>query len=43
MDWLMQAVCTNQERAKMNPDPRRSSSDGFMLNLYAVGLGWGGF
>ena len=40
--WLGAALRSNAERAKMQPDPRRCASDGFMVNLAGVRCGVGG-
>jgi hypothetical protein len=34
--WLAAALNSNLERCKMRPDPARSATDGFMLNLAGV-------
>ena len=41
LGWLAAALNSNLERAKMRPDPRKSATDGFVLNLAAVRLGVG--
>jgi ubiquitin conjugation factor E4 B len=38
LSWLASAICTNQERAKMRPDVKKSATDGFMINIVAVML-----
>jgi hypothetical protein len=42
LGWLAAALNSNLERAKMRPDPRKSATDGFVLNLAAVRFvcGW---
>lgn len=35
--WLAAALNSNLERCKMRPDPARTATDGFMLNLAGVG------
>lgn len=38
LSWLAAAIRTNQERAKMRPDVKKSATDGFMINIVAVML-----
>lgn len=38
LDWLATAIRSNHERAKMRPDYKKTSTDGFMLNYCAVCL-----
>ena len=37
LGWLAAALSSNLQRAKIRPDPRKSATDGFVLNLAAVG------
>lgn len=37
LQWLTVAVQVNAERAKMHPDLKVASTDGFMINLTGVG------
>lgn len=38
LDWLAAALSSNAERTKMQPDLKKASTDGFMLNVAAVAL-----
>jgi ubiquitin conjugation factor E4 B len=38
LSWLASVIRTNQERAKMRPDVKKSATDGFMVNVVAVML-----